>query len=387
MKLPDAMREARGGEPVTRAVALDGDDILATTPTRTLVYHGEGILSDESVEEFSHDVERLVMSEGRRKTTFTLDYVDTERSVTVPASVTSDVLDALLEGICTAAGVLDDEETVAGTFRFSELTLIVGDHQIVKHVGSTVWDQDYERFGYGELTDLAFEQLGGAMEVVLEVDGRPQRIKTPESRAHVVEETIKAAVFDFFEVQSMTDLRAFVSPGDREDDGDDTDDGLGLDSGIDPLGGVSGSSAFDDPLRKSQSEDPTGPETTQNPRDQPVDRGQAESTTNDRPQTAPPDTSDGSDHSTAADAGVEDRQPAGDPGNASADPTETDQSETDRPPANDPPSDPPVGREDVRAMIDRIEDLTEAIEKQNRLLSKQHQALKQLATEVRDGEE
>ncbi|MFW6436362.1 MAG: DUF7115 domain-containing protein [Halococcoides sp.] len=373
MKLPDAMREARGGEPVTRAVALDGDDILATTPTRTLVYHGEGILSDESVEEFPHDVERLLMSEGRRKTTFTLDYVDTERSVTVPASVTSDVLDALLEGICTAAGVLDDDETVAGTFRFSELTLIVGDHQIVKHVGGTVWDQDYERFRYGALTDLDFEPLGGAMEVVIEVDGRPQRIKTPESQARVVEETIKAAVFEFFEVQSMTDLRAFVSPADSEDD-EETDDGLGLDSGIDPLGGVSGSSAFDDPLRKSRDMEPTPAE---NP-------GQADSTPSDRSESAPTDADDRVDPPATSDSGAEDTHPAGDAESATPDPTATDQSDADQPNAQDST---PVDREDVRAMIGRIEELTEAIEKQNRLLSKQHQALKQLATEVRDGSE
>ncbi|MFW6437236.1 MAG: DUF7115 domain-containing protein [Halococcoides sp.] len=365
MKLPDAMREARGGEAVTRAVALSGDDILATTPTRTLVYHGEGLLSDESVEEFPHDAERLLMSQGRRKTTFTLEYMDRQRELTVPASVTGDVFDALLEGICTATGILDDDETVAGTFRFSELTVVVADHQIVKHVGSTVWDQDVEAFRYGALTDLSFEQLGGAVEVVLEVDGRPERIKVPEDRARRVEETIKSAVFEYFEVQTMADLRSFISPNDD----DDEDERVGLDlsdSGLDPLGGSDTATAFDDPLADSGASPPANAETDRSEANEATDADRS-ADERDGEETAP----------TTAGRSSADTDSAGRPESTG----EADRSALE---AGADGDDPPVTREDVRAMIDRIEALTEAIDKQNRLLRKQHQALKQLATEVRD---
>ena len=74
MSLPDALTSALGEEPAVAEVSLGGDDILAVTPTRTLVYRAEGLLSDEAVEEYPHDAERLTLSEGRRKAKLTMEY-------------------------------------------------------------------------------------------------------------------------------------------------------------------------------------------------------------------------------------------------------------------------------------------------------------------------
>ena len=74
MSLPDALTSALEDESAVAEVDLGGDDTLAVTPTRTLIYRADGLLSDEAVEEYPHNAERLTLSEGRRKAKLTMEY-------------------------------------------------------------------------------------------------------------------------------------------------------------------------------------------------------------------------------------------------------------------------------------------------------------------------
>ena len=82
MSQPEIVQADLDDEDVVARVDLGGEDELYVTPTRTLLYRAEGLLSDESVEEYPHEAERVTVSEGRRKAKVTLDYgLDGEKTV------------------------------------------------------------------------------------------------------------------------------------------------------------------------------------------------------------------------------------------------------------------------------------------------------------------
>ncbi|ELZ45793.1 hypothetical protein C463_05135 [Halorubrum californiense DSM 19288] len=208
MSLPELLAATVGDEDVVAEVPLGGDDRLAVTPTRTLVYRGDGLLSDESVDEYGHDVERIEVSTGRRKAKIILGYgLDGDETLSVPTKRVDDVLHPVLAGVLSASGVTDAGETVVRTFRFSELTLIVTSERLVKHVGSAVWDPEFEEFHYADLSGLDFEEGTVATAVVLVHGGRSERFKAPNESARAVQETLADAVCSFHGVDSLEEFR------------------------------------------------------------------------------------------------------------------------------------------------------------------------------------
>ncbi|MFO8114314.1 MAG: hypothetical protein R6U01_02970 [Halorubrum sp.] len=234
MSLPDLLAETVGDESVAAEVSLGGDDRLAVTPTRTLVYRGDGLLSDESVTEYSHDVERISVSTGRRKAKLTLGYgLDGDETISLPASRADEVLHPVLAGVLSATGVTDPGESVLRTFRFSELTLVVTSDRLVKHVGSAVWDEEFEEFSYADLADLDFEEGTVATAVVLAHGGRSERFKAPNESARALRETLVDAVCAYHDVDSLEEFRVTVA---ADDEGDaDTDGTTDFGEGPDPL--------------------------------------------------------------------------------------------------------------------------------------------------------
>ncbi|WP_254768958.1 DUF7115 domain-containing protein [Salinilacihabitans rarus] len=234
MTVPGIVQSTLDGEEIAARVTLGGDDELFVTPSRSIVYRAEGLLSDESVDEFSHDADRLILSEGRRKTRFTLEYsLDGEREFTVPSGRSDDVLHPVLAGVLNGNDITDPGETVVKTYRFSELTLIVTSDRLVKHIGGAVWDGDFEQYHFEDVTGLSFEDGSVATQIVLEVDGRPQRIKAPNDRADDVSERLKRALFDYHDVGSLEELNEHVGTGDGAPTRADPATAFG--DGVDPL--------------------------------------------------------------------------------------------------------------------------------------------------------
>jgi hypothetical protein len=322
MDLPALVRRHLGDEELRTAVSLGDEDVLCVTPTRVLVYRGEGLLSDESIADYPLDVDRLEVAQGRRKATFTLTDIDGSESFSVPRDCGDRALRAVLEGVLRIQGVVEPDESVHGVYRFSELTLIVTDGRLVKLIGAAVWAEEYERYDYADVTGLEFEAGSVATQIVLAVDGRPQRIKAPNDEAPKLRQTLQEALFDFYGVDSVAALNETVAPVEAAVDegaGSDSDD-LTLDSGIDPLVG--------------------GPEP-----------GEAADRTDDEPD----------DPAAGGDEWV--RPAAGNATSASADP----------PPSG---SDSPVEA--------RVDELTAAVERQNELLERHQRTLEQLIEELRE---
>ena len=106
MNLPELLAGTVGDEDVVAEVPLGGDDRPAVTPTRTLLYRGDGLLSDESVDDYGHRVERIDVSTGRRKAKITLGYgLDGDETLSVPSKRVDDVLHPVLAGVLSASGV------------------------------------------------------------------------------------------------------------------------------------------------------------------------------------------------------------------------------------------------------------------------------------------
>ncbi len=236
MDTPGAVEAALDGESVTADVDLGGDDALFVTPTRTLVYRSEGLLSDESVEVYDHDVEGFDLSEGRRKATLSFRTpLGDEESLTIPTRHTDDVVPPVLSGILHARDVLEADESVQQLYRFSELTLVLTPRQLIKHVGAPVWDPDYASYPFADVTGFEVERGDVATQLILEVDGRPQRIKTPQPTAREIEHHIDDLLRAYHDLPEDADLATALAPAPKAEESTETQPSATFESGVEPL--------------------------------------------------------------------------------------------------------------------------------------------------------
>ena len=246
MAVPDLIRERLGGEKPGARIPLGGDDELWVTPTRGLIYRAEGLLSGETVEEYPLEAQTITLTEGRRKTTIKLDRgYDGADEFTVPAKHTEEALRPVVEGVLASAGVTADGEGVEQVYRLGELTLVVTEGRVIKYVGSALWtEEDYEEFPYEQVTNLDLEHGSVSSELVIEVDGRPQRIKTPSEDAHEIRKAVEGPLLVTHGVDSVAALRqqfdgeaeAVEEPAEDPEPAEPSDDEpAGADAGLDSL--------------------------------------------------------------------------------------------------------------------------------------------------------
>jgi hypothetical protein len=238
MSLPEIVQSDLGDEAVVARVDLGGEDELYVTPTRTLLYRAEGLLSDESVEEFPHEAERITVSEGRRKAKVTLDYgLDGDRTIALPANRLERALQPIVEGVLRHNDVLDAEESIAQLFRFKELTIVVAGERVVRHIGSGLWDEEFESYHYSDVTDLAFEDGSVNTSVVLTVDGQRERFKTPNEDTRAVRSALESTLLSYWDVDSVEALRAATASdeSDKETVKPESPEDVSFGDGPDPL--------------------------------------------------------------------------------------------------------------------------------------------------------
>lgn len=336
MEIPAPIRQRLGTEELESAVNLGDEDIICFTPTRTLLYRGEGLISDDSVEVYEHNVERLDVSEGRRKTAFRLIYVDSEKKFSIANSRVEPVLERLLAGILETADVIESDESIEGVFRFSEMALVITENRLVKRVGTYLWEDDYEEFPYANVTDLQFEDGSVATSIVISVDGRPQRMKAPRGDAKLVRRTLTSALCEYYDVDSLAALRETIgetSEATEDESESSVSSDLALDNSISPL---------------------------VTPDDDEVDvEGQTLGTGDPTTSTAPESTDDVQQQATGTS-------------------TTTRESASNRGQRAEPAVDP----EDIEGMKARLATLTKVAKRQNKLLEQQQQTINQLVEEL-----
>lgn len=218
MSVPEIVFEKLEGEEPKRTVPLGGDDKLVVTPSRTLVYRAEGLLSGESVEEYSHEAERVSVSEGRRKSTIRLDHgIDGESEFTIPSSRLDDALASVLWGVLSVNGVTTEDEPISEVFRLGELSVIITEDRIIKHIGPDIWDEEFEKYDFDEVTGLDIEEGEVSSQIIVRVDGRPQRIKIPSSDAPQVRARIERSLLDYHGFDTLTEFTRHVTPAEEDE--------------------------------------------------------------------------------------------------------------------------------------------------------------------------
>ncbi|WP_135829360.1 DUF7115 domain-containing protein [Halorussus halobius] len=412
MSVPRIVQSELDGEQVAAQVPLGGEDALFVTPTRTLVYRADGLLSDESVEAYPHDAERIEISEGRRKSAVELDYgIEGEARFKVPSSRLYEALHPVLAGVLNAAGVTGPDETVTQTYQFSELTLVITSERVVKHVGSAVWDDDYEEYHFADVTRLDVEEGSVSSQIIIETDGRPQRIKTPSDQTREVRERIERALLDYHGAPSYEAFareRAQASDDDPEDES--ADDAEADQSSADPLaGGVDpidanppelddeGAIVEDDASETADEQAESAPQTGEAAS---ASAGAESPAADERARRVPDEDGgevDPSDGATDADASgpstggetsreetVVDPDKAvqtGEPDRSSPEPGET-ASDSGFADSGFEPASSELESDDTD---EQLAALTEAVERQNELLAEQQRTLETLIDELRRG--
>lgn len=386
MEIPELLSDRLGDEAVAAAIDLGGDDIVCFTQTRTLVYEGEGLLTDESVSVYEHDIERLDLTTGRRKATFDLAYVNRTESFTVPAGEAEAVLTRLLAGVLEASKVTESDEAVVDAFRFSELTVVITDRRLAKHVGASVWGPDYEQFPYDEVTGLEFEEGQMATQLVLSSGGRPHRIKAPSDDAAVLREALTTTLCAYHGVDSIEELNqrteaedSAPAPAER--------DGLELDEGIAPLVDTSGDTDKETDGQKDQGDSDASRRSDQTASERPTP---SEETGGSGAASARPSEGADSDRRTAA---SEAETGDGADGDGTGDESRASERRDERT-AGDPladavdapgpvPEPAAAGEPDVTALRETVTKLTEAVNRQSELLERQQQTIQRLVEELR----
>jgi len=326
------------------------------------------LLSDESVEIYDHDVERLGLSKGRRNTKFILEYVDGTREFKVPSGRGDTLLQILLQGILRVGGIAAEDESVAGVYQFSELTLIVTEARLVKHVGAPVWDEDFEVFDYDDVTALEFEEGSVATQIVLTVNGRPQRIKAPNDKAPQVEQTLTQTLCTYYGVNSLEELVAELGAAEDETaddtkaDSDNSRD-IELDDGISPL--VGGDDA-DSGSQSAARADAGNREQTGAASESAAPASATDSSSRKATQTA--ERTDSTMATSQTDQGSTADDASGNTSTASQATTEGTATEPDS-------SDTGSTAVDVSGLEEQLAQLTEAVKRQNQLLRKHNKRI------------
>jgi len=415
MDVPGIVEEALDGEEVAADVDLGGDDALFVTPTRVLLYRSEGLLSDESVESYSLEAESLSISEGRRKTRITLEHpIEGVEEFTLPSNAADQAIPSILAGILGMNDVLGEGENVVDTYLFSELTLVVSDDRLVKHVGETVWDLEFEVYPFDDVTAVYAEQGSVATQLIVEVDGRAERIKTPSDRAREVRETLEDAIRRHHGIAAEADLNDALAPAEpsepepeSEPEADDNAGTGGMDfgEGVDPLsaGDTTQDGRNPDPRdleQESQAEE-SRTQASQTAQETPAaaedatDAETAPTTTGNQAQSEARDAQSSEDRSTADAARSE---PAGGSAAAGAaaesDDASDDGGKTSDTSENAPTEPVPDEFQDAgfepasdpsEELAEEVAELRSAVQKQNKLLARQHKTIQKLVEELRRG--
>jgi hypothetical protein len=326
--------------------------------------------------------------------------------VQLPTSAVDEALHHVLAGVLDAGGVLADDERVTHTFRFSELTLVVTDRRVAKHVGTAVWDEEFEGFAFDDVTDLAFEEGSVATSVVLTLGDRQERFKTPNASARRVREAIESALFDYHDVRDVEAFREKVAPEPGSDadptgaaaagaDGDGNAAGGSVDfgEGPDPLS-ANPAELSDEPANATRSDDAGSEGATAEAVDGAGTTDAGGGTADDAGPGPAGDVGEtGTGTGTGAGTGDGDGDedggaPAGAAATGSGDATtEEGFDETGFEPADDAGSEAALAelQAELSALRSDVEALRETVESQGERLDRQNELVEQLVAELRQG--
>ncbi|EMA43421.1 DUF7115 domain-containing protein [Halococcus saccharolyticus] len=202
MDVPGIVSERLADESRLTSVSIGNDDRVYVTPSRTLVYHSAGLFSSESVEEYPHDAIRFDISASRREASFAFEYDDGVRGFAIPSDRIETVLPPVIAGVLRSTGLIDDDESIAESYRFGDRTLVVTDRRLLTSVGEAVWDRDYESYAFADVTDVAFE----AGTLLIAIGGQRRRLDLSGEGDREAYQTVEDALLAYHNVDTVEEI-------------------------------------------------------------------------------------------------------------------------------------------------------------------------------------
>lgn len=393
MEVPGIVSERLADESRLTSVSIGNDDRVYVTPSRTLVYHSAGLFSSESVEEFPHDAARFDVSASRREASFAFEYDDDVRGFAIPSDRIETVLPPVIAGVLRSTGLIDDDESIAESYRFGERTLVVTDRRVLTSVGEAVWDRDYESYAYADVTDVSFE----AGTLLIAIDGQQRRLDLSGDGDREAYQTVEDTVCAYHDVDTVAEIGSrntdqFRPRSPANDEGETADQRTTPAETADqqpssatapertrPESSESGIREAETDTNAAQS--PSRPHATVQPSDIP----DQSSDTTDLPSEG--DTRSSDDDAQPSDAGGRPRDTSPNAGGSAAEPTVAiEDTETARA-ADAAASDDArqeTGSSAAAEIVDEIDALREAVDRQTELLERQQATLERLADRLDD---
>ena len=208
MSLPGGVSTLIDEDDLLDRVSLDDHRSLFVTADRAIAHRERSLLTEASVDVYPTDVERLVLEEGKRQATVSFEYADDEtRELLLPTGTMAAALKTLLASVIRATGVIEGDESILELFRFNELTLVVTDRRLLKHVGWALWADSYDATEFEDIRDIQTEEGQVSTGINIETTSGSDRVKIPHDDANRFVSRLNEAVCDYHGVSSLAALR------------------------------------------------------------------------------------------------------------------------------------------------------------------------------------
>ena len=185
MELPDVISDMVLDDEIILSRTLISNSVeMIVTSTRLFLYRGTSLINTESFEEYKLNVDRISISPDRKKAQITLDY-GSNRTIEFQAyrKYLDMIYEPLIRGVIHANNILQQGESIKKIYRKGELTVVLTNMKILKHIGTSLWDLDFENFNLETISRIYVAEGGSSSEVIIESNNRLHRIKTTTSVA------------------------------------------------------------------------------------------------------------------------------------------------------------------------------------------------------------
>ncbi len=214
MSLPGGVSVLVDEDELIDRVVLDDHRSLFVTPSKAITHRERSLLTEESVESYPTDVDRLSLEEGKRQVTVTFEYHDgSTRELQLPMRTMAAALKALLASVIRATDVIVEGEAIVELYRFNELTVIVTDKRLLKHVGQALWADSYDAIDFDIIRNIMTETGQVSTGVNIETTDGGERLKIPHETADRFVSRLEEAVLSYHDVVDLGVLRGDPEAG------------------------------------------------------------------------------------------------------------------------------------------------------------------------------
>lgn len=221
MSLPGGVSVLVDEDDIVDRVALDDHRTLFVTPSKVITFRERSLLTEESVEVYPTEVEQLLLDEGKRQATVTFEYADgSSRELQLPTDTMAAGLKALLASVIRAMDIVQGDEVIIDLHRFKELTLVVTDSRLLKHVGWALWATAYDAIDYATITSIETEEGQVSTGVNIGTTDGNEWLKVPQSVADRFVSRFERAVCEFHGVTDLGVLNGDPEAGEPDPEPD-----------------------------------------------------------------------------------------------------------------------------------------------------------------------